>query len=164
VTVRVHVVPYDDTWPALFEVEAARLREALGSSLRVLEHVGSTAVAGLAAKPVIDIAASVESLDELEIGALEALGYRHVPHFEDEFPQRRYFTRGDYHLHVYEQEHEDFMDYVRFRDYLRTHPEDAAAYGALKLRLAAEHGEDREGYQAAKAPFVARLVAALRRS
>ncbi len=162
-TVRVRVVPYDEVWPVLYEVEAAQLREVLGSSLRVLEHVGSTAVPGLAAKPVIDIAASVEALDELEPAALEALGYRYVPAFEEELPNRRYFTRGDYHLHVYEQEHEEFMDYVRFRDYLRTHPEDADAYGALKLRLAAQHADDRAGYQQAKAPFVARLVAALRR-
>jgi GrpB-like predicted nucleotidyltransferase (UPF0157 family) len=163
VTVRVRVVDYDEAWPKLYEVEAERLRETLAGSLRVIEHVGSTSVPGLAAKPVIDIAASVESFDELDVDLLEALGYRYVPRFEEELPNRRYFTRGDYHLHVYEQEHEEFMDYVRFRDYLRTHPEDAEAYGALKLRLAAERPDDREAYQEAKAPFVERLVAALRR-
>lgn len=163
-TVRVRVVPYDETWPNLYEAEAAQLREAFGSSLRVLEHVGSTSIPGLAAKPVIDVVASVESLDDLDIGALEALGYRYVPKFGEELPNRLYFTRGDYHLHVYEQEHNEFMDYVRFRDYLRTHPEDAQAYGALKLRLASEHEDDRVAYQEAKAPFVARLVAALRRA
>ncbi|MEO8349877.1 MAG: GrpB family protein [Acidobacteriota bacterium] len=161
---RLEVVPYDRSWPARYEAEAERLRSALGSTLRVLEHVGSTSVPGLAAKPVVDVAASVEAFDDLDVGALEALGYRYVPKFEEELPNRRYFTRGDYHLHVYEQEHEEFMDYVRFRDYLRTHPEDAQAYGDLKLRLAAEHGDDRAGYQAAKAPFVARLVEILRRS
>jgi GrpB-like predicted nucleotidyltransferase (UPF0157 family) len=163
VTARVQVVPYDDAWPALFEAEAAQIRAALGGELRVIEHVGSTSVPGLAAKPVIDIAISVESLDDLDIGAVEALGYSYVPKFEEELPNRKYFTRGDYHAHVYEREHEEFMDYVRFRDYLRTHPEDARAYGELKLALAAEFIDDRAGYQAAKAPYVARLVAALRR-
>jgi GrpB-like predicted nucleotidyltransferase (UPF0157 family) len=163
VTRRVLVVPYDDAWPRLFEVEADRLRAVLGTNLRVLEHVGSTSVPGLVAKPVVDLAASVESFDELDVSAVEALGYRYVERFEEELPNRRYFTRGDYHLHVYEQEHDEFMDYVRFRDYLRTHPEDAELYGSLKLRLASEHPEDREAYQEAKAPFVARLVAALRR-
>ena len=163
-TKRVSVVPYDDTWPTLFEVEAEQLRTVLGTNLRVIEHVGSTSVPGLVAKPIVDLAASVESLDDLDIGAVEALGYRYVPMFEEELPNRRYFTRGDYHLHVYEQEHEEFMDYVRFRDYLRTHPEDAELYGQLKLRLASEHAEDREAYQAAKASFVVRLVAALRRA
>ena len=161
-TRRVHVVPYDGTWPRLFEVEAQRLRGALGTNLRVIEHIGSTSVPGLAAKPIVDLAASVESLDDLDIGAVEALGYRYVPVFEEELPNRRYFTRGDYHLHVYEQEHEEFMDYVRFRDYLRTHPEDAELYGQLKLRLASEHAEDREAYQGAKASFVVRLVEMLR--
>ena len=163
-TKRVFVVPYDNAWPQLFEVEAGRLRTALGENLRVIEHVGSTSVPGLMAKPIVDLAASVESLDDLDVAAVEALGYRYVPVFEEELPNRRYFTRGAYHLHVYEQEHDEFMDYVRFRDYLRTHPEDAQAYGALKLRLASEHEDDREAYQEAKAPFVARLVAALRRA
>ena len=162
-TRRVQVVPYDEAWPQLFEAEAEQIRAALGSELRVIEHVGSTSVPGLAAKPVIDIAISVESLAELDVGALEALGYRYVPAFEEELPNRRYFTRGDYHVHAYEQEHEEFMDYIRFRDYLRTHPEDAQAYGDLKLTLAAEFLDDRAGYQEAKAPYVARLVAALRR-
>ena len=162
-TRRVQVVPYDEAWPQLFEAEAEQIRAALGSELRVIEHVGSTSVPGLAAKPVIDIAISVESLDELDVGALEALVYRYVPAFEEELPNRRYFTRGDYHVHAYEQEHEEFMDYIRFRDYLRTHPEDAQAYGDLKLTLAAEFLDDRAGYQEAKAPYVARLVAALRR-
>jgi GrpB-like predicted nucleotidyltransferase (UPF0157 family) len=163
VTRRVQVVPYDEDWPKLFEAEASQIRAALGGRLRVIEHVGSTAVPGLPAKPVIDVAISVESLDDLDLDALESLGYTYVPKFEEELPNRRYFTRGDYHLHVYEQEHDEFMDYVRFRDYLRTHPEDARAYGDLKLTLAAEFLEDRAGYQAAKAPYVARLVAALRR-
>jgi GrpB-like predicted nucleotidyltransferase (UPF0157 family) len=163
VTKRVFVIPYDDAWPQLFEVEAQQLRRALGPNLRVIEHVGSTAIPGLAAKPIVDIAASVESFDHLDIGALEVLGYRNVSRFDEALPNRRYFTRGDYHLHVYEQEHEEFMDYVRFRDYLRTHPEDAELYEQLKLRLASEHPHDREAYEAGKAPFVERLIAALRR-
>ena len=162
-TSRVQVVPYDEDWPQVFEAEAAQIRAALGGELRVIEHIGSTAVPGLPAKPVIDIAISVESLDDLDTDAIESLGYTYVPKFEEELPNRRYFTRGDYHLHVYEEEHEEFLDYVRFRDYLRTHPEDAELYGSLKLKLASEHPEDREAYQEAKAPFVARLVAALRR-
>jgi GrpB-like predicted nucleotidyltransferase (UPF0157 family) len=64
-------------------------------------------------------------------------------------------------VHVYEQEHEEFLDYLRFRDYLRTHDEDRDAYGELKLRLAQDHG--RAEYQEGKNPFVARLVAMLRR-
>jgi GrpB-like predicted nucleotidyltransferase (UPF0157 family) len=158
--VTVTVVPYDEEWPVLFAAEADQLRRAIGKPLRAVEHVGSTAVPGLAAKPIVDIAISVEDFDALDIPMLEALGYRYVPEYEDELPQRRYFEKAGFHVHVYELEHEEFMDYLRFRDYLRTHPEDAGAYGELKLRLAVE---DREAYQEGKGPFVARLVAALRR-
>ena len=163
-TARVQVVPYDETWPQLFEAEADQIRAALGGELRVIEHVGSTSVPGLAAKPVIDIAISVESLADLDVAAVEELGYQYVPKFEEDFPNRKYFTRGDYHLHAYEQEDEDFMDYVRFRDYLRTHPEDARAYGELKLALASEFLDDRAGYQDGEGAVRGRLVAALRRS
>jgi GrpB-like predicted nucleotidyltransferase (UPF0157 family) len=159
----VDVVPYSDLWPLLYAEESQRIRQALGGTLRVIEHVGSTAVPGLAAKPVIDIALSVESFDELDTGALEELGYEYVPEFEDELPNRRYFRRPGFHVHAYEQEHEEFLDYLRFRDYLRTHAEDARDYGELKLRLAAELADRRDEYQAAKAPYIARLVSMLRR-
>ena len=159
----VEVVEYDGAWPVRFTAEADQIRAALGPELRRIEHVGSTSVPGLAAKPVIDIALSVESFDTLDIAGMEALGYRYVSEYDEETPNRRYFSKPGFHVHVYEQEHEEFMDYVRFRDYLRTHPEDARAYGELKLALAAEFIDDRAGYQAAKAPYVARLVAALRR-
>jgi len=161
--VSVEVVEYDDAWPTRFAAEADQIRAALGKELRAIEHVGSTSVPRLAAKPVVDIAVSVEDIDTFDVGVLEELGYRYVPEYEDELPERRYFSKPGFHVHVYEQEHEEFMDYLRFRDYLRTHPEDAQAYGVLKLRLASEHAEDREAYQEAKAPFVARLVLALRR-
>jgi GrpB-like predicted nucleotidyltransferase (UPF0157 family) len=160
---RVEVVPYSDLWPLLYEQEAERIREALGSTLRVVEHVGSTAVPGLAAKPVVDIALSVESFEALDIAALEELGYRYAPEFEDELPNRRYFSRPGFHVHAYEQEHDEFIDFLRFREYLRTHEEDARDYGELKLRLAAEFAEQRDEYQAAKAPYIARLVEMLRR-
>ena len=160
---RVAVVPYSDLWPLLYEQEAEQIRVALGGELRVIEHVGSTAVPGLAAKPVVDIALSVESFDGLDIAALEELGYRYVPEFEDELPNRRYFSRPGFHVHAYEQEHDGFLDFLRFREYLRTHDEDARDYGQLKLRLAEKFKDRRDEYQAAKAPYITRLLEMLRR-
>ena len=160
---RVQVVPYSDLWPLLYEQEAERIRAALGSTLRVIEHVGSTAVPGLAAKPVVDIALSVESFAELDVAALEGLGYRYVPEFEEEMPNRKYFSRAGFHVHAYEQEHDEFLDFLRFREYLRTHEEDARDYGELKLNLAEEFRDQRDEYQAAKAPYIARLLEMLRR-
>ena len=138
----VEVVEYDDAWPARFTAEADQIRAALGSQLRKIEHVGSTSVPGLAAKPIIDIALSVETLD---IEAVQALRYRHVGEWR--------FSKPGYDLYAYEQEDEEFLDHVRFRDYLRTHDEDREVYGALKL------GDDED----AKDAFVARLVSMLRR-
>ena len=152
---------YDDAWPARYTAEADQIRAALGAQLRRIEHVGSTAVPGLVAKPIVDIALSVESFESLDTAALETLGYVYRSEYDDEFPNRRYFSKPDFHVHAYEREHEEFMDFVRFRDYLRTHPEDAEAYAVLKRRVAAEN--DRETYRDAKAPFVERLVEMLRR-
>jgi GrpB-like predicted nucleotidyltransferase (UPF0157 family) len=159
--VSVEVLEYDDAWPARFTAEADQIRAALGPELRRIDHVGSTSVPGLAAKPIIDIALSVEDFETFDIDALEALGYRYVREYDELLPNRRYFSKSGYHLHAYEQEHEEFLDHVRFRDYLRTHEEDRDAYGALKLRLAREH--ERADYQDAKSAFVARLVEMLRR-
>ena len=139
----VEVVEYDDAWPARFTAEADQVRAALGSQLRKIEHVGATSVPGLAAKPIIDIALSVETLD---VEALEALGYRHGGDWR--------FSKPGYELHAYEQEDEEFLDHVRFRDYLRSHDEDRDAYEAL----------NRADDQDAKRAFVARLVEMLRRS
>jgi GrpB-like predicted nucleotidyltransferase (UPF0157 family) len=160
---RVEVVPYSDLWPLLYEQEAEQIRAALGGTLRLIEHVGSTAVPGLAAKPVVDIALSLESFDELDVGALEELGYEYVPEFEDELPNRRYFRRPGFHVHAYEREHDEFLDFLRFREYLRTHEEDARDYGELKLRLAEEFRDQRDEYQAVKASYIEKLVRMLKR-
>ena len=123
-----------------FTAEAEQLRVALGSQLRRIEHVGPTAVPGLATMPVVDIALLVESLDALTV--LAALGYEEVG--------EGYFSKPGYELHAYEQEDGEFVDHVRFRDYLRTHDEDRDAYGALTS-------------QVLKDAFEARLVEMLRR-
>jgi GrpB-like predicted nucleotidyltransferase (UPF0157 family) len=151
--VNVEVVEYDDAWPTRFTAEADQIRAALGPELRRIDHVGPTSVPGLAAKPIIDIALSVETLDTLDIEALEELGYRSVVEDDDLLPNGRRFCKAGYHIHAYEQEDEAFLDHVRLRDYLRTHDEDRDAYSALK------RGDDQDATNA----FVVRLVEMLRR-
>ena len=94
------VVPYDEAWPSLFEAERVRIERAIGPWTEEIEHVGSTAVPGLAAKPVVDIMVGVESLDDAPVlvERLEGLGYEYVPEFERELPLRRFFRklRGGY--------------------------------------------------------------------
>ncbi len=153
--------PYDPSWPALFEEEAARLRALFQGVELTVEHVGSTAVPGLAAKPVIDMMPGVAALAEVErrVAAIEALDYEYVPEFEAMMPDRRYFRRPrggvrTHHLHFVVTGGEFWRSHLAFRDHLRAHPEVAEAYAALKLRLAVEYRDDRSGYTDAKSDFI----------
>jgi len=159
------VVPYDPAWPQLFAAEAVRLRAAIAPYISVIEHIGSTAVPGLAAKPVIDILIGVHSLSDAPhfIPPLQALGYVYIEELEKEIPERRYLqkvtaTAHTHHLHIVEPDSAFFLEHVHFRDVLRAHPEVAAEYAALKLRLAAQYRHDREAYTRAKTDFIQKVL------
>jgi GrpB-like predicted nucleotidyltransferase (UPF0157 family) len=159
----VRVVPYDSKWPALFSAEAERLREhfsAAGLSISI-EHTGSTAVPGLAAKPIIDILAGypVGSRVDEYIRLLVGAGYVHRG--EQEIPGREFFRRGNpraYHVHLTAVGSAFWRDHLTFRDRLREHTALRDAYGALKHDLAARFPRDREAYIEAKAPFVQKVL------
>jgi len=155
----VRVVPYQAAWAALFAEEAARLRAALGDQLLAIEHVGSTSVPGLAAKPILDLAASVPSLREAEalFPALSALGYQYKP--DPEIPERLYLVKGSpqrrtHHLSLAEPASRFWREHLRFRDLLRADAALAAAYARLKIDLAERHPHDRPAYQAGKQAFI----------
>lgn len=154
------IADYDPRWPALYEEEKARILAAIGEWLVDIQHVGSTAVPGLAAKPIIDIMPGIRSLTDAQhcIAALEALGYEYVPEYEAELPERRYFrkraTPYSHHIHMVEATSDFWQRHLLFRDYLRAHPDAAAEYGELKRRLAARIGDDRVGYTEAKTEFI----------
>lgn len=153
------MVPYQPGWPALYAAEVARVAPVLaarGVSLR-FEHTGSSAVPGLAAKPIIDILAGLPSEREraAAIAALEAAGYAHRG--EQGVPGRDFFRRGEprsYHVHMTLEGSAFWSDHLTFRDWLRSHPGAAAEYGALKHALAARYPRDREAYIEAKTAFV----------
>ena len=153
----VRLVDYDPAWPRLFDEEARRLREALGAGLAALEHIGSTAVPGLAAKPILDIAAAVADLSGLPalVAALEAAGYAYKGEYG--LPGRHFFTLGDparVHLHVVVQGSGHWSSWIALRDRLRADPDLRARYAALKAGLAAQHARDRDAYTAAKSGFI----------
>lgn len=161
------VVEYDPRWPGLYARQAQRLSTALGSELVEIEHTGSTAVPGLAAKPVIDIALGVRSVDWPElVPCVVSLGFEYVPSYEAVLPFRRYFRRhpdeevapgidqAGWHLHVVEAGHPFMSSDVAFRNHLRTHPADAAAYADVKVALS---GLEAQEYIDGKAPFVQEL-------
>jgi RimJ/RimL family protein N-acetyltransferase len=161
------IVPYDSNWPVAFAAERDRILAALGSLARRIDHHGSTAVPGLAAKPIIDIQVSVVSLQPLTplVSALAALGYVHVPHADDEicpFLHRPAQWPHTHHVHLIQAGGAGERRTVAFRDYLRDHLETAREYAALKRQLASAHGVStfmaREAYAAAKTPFVTRVT------
>ena len=167
-TERVIVVPYDPDWPRRFDLERAVLATIFAGSEADIRHVGSTAVHGLGAKPVIDVMIGVSQLVEAEncIAALEAAGYEYVQKYERELPERRYFRKprlgpSAYHLHCVVKGGEFWVRHLAFRDYLRTHPDAAAAYYELKRALAVR--VSKADYTEAKSPFIEGILeAALR--
>jgi len=156
----IEIVPYDPSWSTDFAALHDRLSVPLSGLASRIEHVGSTAVPALAAKPVIDVTVVLESVDQLPavISRLSLLGYRHVGEAGWEafasppgVPAHR--------LSVWACDHPSLLASLAYRDYLRTHPDTVRAYAELKYYLADRFPEDRAGYSASKSAFIARIVA-----
>ena len=159
----IEIVDYDPRWAFLFNEEATRLRAVLDPSLIVgLEHFGSTAIPGLAAKPIIDILIAVRSLAAARATFVETLQKLDYIYWADNPKKdRMFFVKGmppfgskrSHHVHITEPTGE-LWHRLAFRDYLRAHPDEAATYERLKKRLAVEHQTDREAYTDAKSVYV----------
>ncbi len=153
----VRLVDYDSAWPELFRLEALRIAAAVAPLTLRLEHVGSTAVPGLVAKPVLDILAGYVPAANLPalIGGLERAGYLHRGN--QGIPGREFFRRGEpraYHLHLTAVGSDFWHDHLDFRELLISNADIRDAYGALKRDLASRYPHDREAYIEAKGPFV----------
>ena len=176
------IADYDPVWPAAYAQLEAEIHDAIGTYCERIEHIGSTSVPGLAAKPIIDVLVgvgddelidvsaepdvAVGAGDDIEpagparhvamVQALRAIGfiYRSI----NGIPERLFFKRNDVHpgrhIHLVRTDSAFFERHVLFRDYLRAHPDEVAAYAALKQQLAAEHGSDRVTYTDAKTAFI----------
>jgi GrpB-like predicted nucleotidyltransferase (UPF0157 family) len=166
----VEIVDYDPAWVAAYDEERAAIAAALDPWLIEIEHIGSTAVVGLAAKPVIDMQVGVDSLSSTPdiVTALESLGYEYVPELEVDLPARRYFRRvvngrRTHQVHLVERSNTEWWDrHLEFRDWLRAHPADRDRYTELKRSLAARYREDRASYTDAKTAFVQTIEQAAR--
>lgn len=158
----VEVVAYRPDWQAAYRNEAQAIRHILGDGLVDIHHIGSTAVPGLAAKPIIDIlpvVTSLQAVDHLN-QAFIALGYE--PMGEYGIPGRRYFRKGKsrrtHQVHIFEQSNQtDISRHLALRDYLRAHPTAARRYGELKQRLAKRFPDDISAYCDGKDAFVKQL-------
>jgi GrpB-like predicted nucleotidyltransferase (UPF0157 family) len=162
----VEVMDYNPHWPKIFGKEKRQVLNAIGNKVVAIEHVGSTAVPGLGAKPIIDIMVGLRNLSDAKhcIKPLERIGYEYVPEYEASMPERRYFRKGPnepnkhYHLHMVEHGGEFWKRHLLFRDYLRTHPDTASEYYALKRQLATRYRLNREAYTYAKTFFIESIV------
>ena len=159
----VNILAYDPAWPMRFEEEKQALHRALATWLAgSIEHIGSTAIPGLAAKPVIDILAGVQTLESSRpaIQAAARLGYCYAPYRPDSehwFCKPSPYSRT-HHLHLVPFGSPQWIGPIAFRDYLRGHSAVAAEYESLKRRLAHEFHFDREAYTEAKHPFIERIT------
>jgi GrpB-like predicted nucleotidyltransferase (UPF0157 family) len=159
----IRIVPYDAAWPGLFEKERAILEDFLAPWLfGPIEHVGSTAVPGLAAKPVIDVMAGVKTLEESRpsIASLATIGYRYFPYDPE---NKHWFCKPSaafrtHHLHLVPFGSKSWNERLVFRDYLRRNPAAVKEYAELKQRLAEQYEFDREAYTEAKGPFIQRIL------
>jgi GrpB-like predicted nucleotidyltransferase (UPF0157 family) len=160
------IAPYDPNWPQLFESEAAFLKRILPKSIVIrIEHFGSTAVQGLAAKSIIDMLVEVSSLAETQeqiVPILEAAGYDYFWR-TDVSPAYAWFIKRDsqgkrtHHIHMVESD-SNLWERLYFRDYLREFPEEAGNYAELKQSLAEKFPHDRIAYTEAKAEYVVAIT------
>ncbi len=155
----VRVVPHDPRWTDEFKREAQRLRAVFGENLVEVHHIGSTAVPGLAAKPIVDVLPVVRDIHLVDAlnDDMTTLGYTARGEFG--LPGRRYFTRDEngartHNVHVYEAGNPEIERHLAFRDYMISHPGEARAYGRLKEELAKRFPTDFEAYMDGKDAFI----------
>jgi GrpB-like predicted nucleotidyltransferase (UPF0157 family)/predicted RNA-binding protein associated with RNAse of E/G family len=163
----VTIADYDPRWPLIYAKERSRILGAVGKTIVAIEHIGSTAVPGLGAKPIIDIIVALPRLSDAQncIEPLKGIGYEYVPEYEALIPERRYFRKGPesipdkhFHLHMVERNGDFWKRHLMFRDYLRSHPDMAQQYSRLKKELAEKHASNREAYTEAKTSFIESVI------
>ena len=161
---QVRVVPYDTDWPSAFAREADRILAGVSFEVMKIHHIGSTAVPGIYAKPIIDILIEVKDIEAVDRHATDMtrLGYEAMGAYG--IPGRRYFRRHtdghrSHHVHAYPTGHSEIERHLVFRDFLRVNRRAADRYARHKLKAAARYPDDLSGYAEAKADFVAAMEA-----
>jgi len=156
------VADYNPAWPAMFEEERARILDVAGDHIDDIQHVGSTSVPGLGAKPIIDLIVGLRDLSKVEncVQPLQSIDYEYYGEYG--IPERHYFRKPagassdqvTHHVHMVVKGSDFWRRHLLFRDYLRLHSEDAQEYYLLKKELVEMFGSDREGYTDAKTSFI----------
>ena len=154
---QVQLSPYEPGWQILFLKERDRLQTNIGGYVLDIQHIGSTSVPGMPAKPILDIGIAVRNFEEAVrcIPPMEKLGYTYKA--ENGIPRRHYFVKGTprtHHVHIVEIESEGWRNNLLFRDYLIRNPGTAREYRRVKQELAKQFATEREAYQAGKDNFI----------
>ncbi len=154
---------YQKGWVSLYKAEHQKLKSALNDFVSDIQHIGSTSVPGLCAKPIIDILIGVKTLENYVeyIDILKIIGYEFREYASE--PKRKFFSKGNnnfrtHHLHIVEIDTEEWNKHIIFRDYLIDHKETADKYANLKYEMAKKFPEDRDEYAAAKSKFINMIV------
>lgn len=155
----IEVVPHNRLWAELFEEEAEELVALFGEEVVAVHHIGSTAIPGILAKPIIDILLEVRDIERIDGFNREMVAIGYEPKGAFGIAGRRFFikrsdTHRTHHVHAFEQGYLAIRRHLAFRDYLRAHPEEAKAYSRLKLELTRRFPHDIEGYMAGKEDFI----------
>lgn len=159
----VRLEPYNREWASLFEITSKEIQLLLGFNVKDIQHIGSTAIKGIVAKPIIDVAVVVYSLRELDIAGMESAGF--ICMGELGVPGRCYFVKrrdddiSTHHIHCYEEEgNQNLIDYIAFRDFLNSHSHYAMQYSNLKTRLCEKFLNDRAKYTEEKTNFIKMIL------
>ncbi|MEL7532335.1 MAG: GrpB family protein [Bacteroidota bacterium] len=164
----IRLVPHQASWKATFEAERQKIAFALAGSILNIEHIGSTAIPSIVAKPVIDMAISLVHLEDglACVAALEDLGYLYKG--ENGIQGRHYFrTHAEivkFHIHMFAEGNAKLRDHLLFRDYLIAHAVEAKAYNDLKIKLSQQFASDRAAYTANKNDFISEILDKARRA
>jgi GrpB-like predicted nucleotidyltransferase (UPF0157 family) len=156
----VRVQAYDPAWAQAFEWEADLLRVLVGAEFIAAHHIGSTAVPGIVAKPIVDVLLEVHAIARLDLLGESMRGHGYQAMGEYGLPGRRYFRKHthagvrSHHVHAYEAGNPEIRRHLAFRDFLLAHPQIAREYSALKQQLALAHPSDMAAYVDGKAPFI----------
>ncbi len=155
------VSPYQEEWKNLFETEKRDIEKAIGDYIKDIQHVGSTSIPGMSAKPILDIAIAVKDFEEARICIKPLCDMGYTFRGENGIPRRHYFIKGEpctHHIHMLEKDNEEWEKLILFRDYLRSNQNIAEEYKELKRNLLQRLRGDRKAYQAAKADFVEAVI------
>lgn len=159
----VEVVPYDTAWPAMFREEKKMMRRILKDEVLEIHHIGSTAIPGMYSKPTIDILVVVRKIEKVDDfnAPMSEIGY--VAKGEFGIPGRRFFYKGSdrrsHHLHIFQEGSPEIDRHLRFRDFMISHPKEAAEYAQLKRGLASRFRSDIDSYCHGKDAFIKEIDA-----